>query len=545
MVKDSFGKFKFNKDDSIGAAAAEDDREYLINCFYDNGDFHALQKTSDIRCIVVGRTGVGKTALFLEILKRERNAVLLNPEELSLQYLADSNLIQTLESAGVNLSLFYKLLWKHIVCVEMIKFKFQMKNEDDQKTFLKQIFQTFHKDKKKERALNYLLKWGDSFWKNTEYRIKEVTERLEEEVEGKLGADLDVLKTSLGATSSHSFESKAEVVSKAQEIVDKIQIAELNEVVTLLTDQYYQKNIPGHYLIVDRLDENWVDDKVRYKLIKALIENCRDFSRVPGFKLIIALRQDLLERVIRLTREVGFQEEKYRSFYLPIRWTDRQLIELLNLRIKKMISHRYLKKEVSWRDILPKKVGKTLIDDYLPKITLGRPRDLVEFFNCCIQASLGKPEISERSLKIAEGIYSEYRLRSLADEWVGDYPLLLNYSAVLKKKGAFFTPGEISKEEIEGLCLSVATETTLRSDLLYAKALDVAEGRMTTDDFRAELLRVFYKVGLLGLKTSTMEAVSWVFRNDAIIRSSEITIGTRIHICPVFHRVLGITEEKV
>ena len=75
-------KFKFNKYDSVGAAAAEDDKEFLLNCFYDNGDIQTLINCSDNKCIVVGRTGVGKSALLIELNQREHFTVLLNPDEL-------------------------------------------------------------------------------------------------------------------------------------------------------------------------------------------------------------------------------------------------------------------------------------------------------------------------------------------------------------------------------------------------------------------------------------------------------------------------------
>ncbi len=376
-------KFKFNKYDSVGAAAAEDDKEFLLNCFYDNGDIQTLINCSDNKCIVVGRTGVGKSALLIELNQREHFTVLLNPDELSFRYLADSEFLQTLESIGVNLSLFYKLLWKHIICVEMIKMKFKMRTEKDQNDFLSTFLLLFKKDKKKERALDYLRQWGESFWQTTEHRVKEVTEKLESDINSKIGAELSKLKTSIEAQNSFAVETKSEVLHKAQKVIDQIQIAELNEVVQILTDEYFNDCLPRHFVVIDKLDEDWVDDKLRFKLIKALIENARDFSRVPGLKVIIALRQDLLERVIRLTREVGFQEEKYRSFFLNIRWSDKQLLELLELRIRKLISHRYKKSDVSWIDIFPKHIVKIPIDEYLGRMTLNRPRDILEFFNYC------------------------------------------------------------------------------------------------------------------------------------------------------------------
>ncbi len=545
MPRKNLEKFKFIKNDNVGAAAAEDDKEFLLNCFYDNGDIQALRNCTDIKCIVVGRTGVGKTALFFELFKHEPNTTVLNPNDLSFRYLADSEFLRGLEALNVNLSLFYKLLWKHIICVEMIKLKFPIKTEKDKDNFFSKIF-NFNRDKNKERAISYLRQWGESFWKTTEYRVKEVTEKLEADVQAKLGAEFVGLTASAAAAETLSVEQKAEVHNHAQKVIDQIQISELTEVVRLLKEECFTDDFPRYFIVIDQLDEDWVEDRLRYKLIKSLIENARDFSRVPGFKVAIALREDLLERVIRLTRDIGFQEEKYRSFYLPIRWTNRQLFELLNLRIKRLIYRRYTKGEISWKDVFPTYVNKIAIEDYLGVMTLGRPRDLVEFFNFCIEAAIDSPEVTATAVRIAEGKYSESRFRSLADEWIGDYPTLLECaSRILKNKKPTFLVKDINLIEIENLCFDLAIRRYSRMDLLYSKALDVSEGNMKLENFRSDLLQVFYKTGLIGLKITSQHGVAWSFKTEEPIRSAEITEDSRIHICPVFFRVLGISEKNI
>jgi len=55
--------FIFKKLDSVGAAAAEEDKRFLKACFVDTGDLDVLRDCADPRRIVLGRTGSGKTAL--------------------------------------------------------------------------------------------------------------------------------------------------------------------------------------------------------------------------------------------------------------------------------------------------------------------------------------------------------------------------------------------------------------------------------------------------------------------------------------------------
>jgi hypothetical protein len=92
----------------------------------------------------------------------------------------------------------------------------------------------------------------------------------------------------------------------------------------LLTDP--QKK---YYLTIDKLDDEWVEDQLRFRLIRALIETSLDFARVKNVKIIVALRNDLLDRVFRFTRDAGFQEEKFRTSMLQVSWTKEKLTEIL------------------------------------------------------------------------------------------------------------------------------------------------------------------------------------------------------------------------
>ncbi|MGD9645477.1 MAG: hypothetical protein AB7U73_07180 [Pirellulales bacterium] len=55
------GVFKFRKDESIGANAAEQDERFLSTCFVETGAVNAIRDLEDHRRIVLGRTGSGKS----------------------------------------------------------------------------------------------------------------------------------------------------------------------------------------------------------------------------------------------------------------------------------------------------------------------------------------------------------------------------------------------------------------------------------------------------------------------------------------------------
>mgnify|MGYP001584165390 CR=1 FL=1 len=135
-------------------------------------------------------------------------------------------------------------------------------------------------------------------------------------------------KFGVASVTNLSEEQKVDVVQRGQAVINEVQLRELADVMTFLDEDVFDDEKQHFYITIDKLDENWVEDKFRYLLIRSLIETVRDFLRVRNIKIIVALRTDLIERVFRFTRDPGFQEEKYRSLFLTIKWTDKQLKEL-------------------------------------------------------------------------------------------------------------------------------------------------------------------------------------------------------------------------
>ena len=89
------GNFKFRKNDHIGAAGAEEDQDFLSQCFVDTGDLALLQNMEDHRQIVLGRAGAGKTALLAK-LKWDNSAsvISIDPDNLALTYVSNSTILQ-------------------------------------------------------------------------------------------------------------------------------------------------------------------------------------------------------------------------------------------------------------------------------------------------------------------------------------------------------------------------------------------------------------------------------------------------------------------
>ena len=263
--------------------------------------------------------------------------------------------------------------------------------------FLGDLFRdTTRRDKSAKQAVQYLEQWGSKFWQETEYRVTEITEK----VESALSASLSVGSKSgflnaEGATKGKSKlteEEKTEVINRSQQVVSKFQIQDLDSVLKLL-ERVLTDRQRIYYVLIDRLDEDWVEDRLRYRLIMALIDTAKELSKVSNVKIMIALRRDLVDSVFRLVRETGagFQEEKYQSLYLPLYWSPDKIIEILDRRISALVARRYEKTTgVRHTDILPRRINKKSISEFITE-RAQRPRDVIMFFNKCIEESEGKP----------------------------------------------------------------------------------------------------------------------------------------------------------
>ena len=328
-------EFRFRKNDTIGAPAAEDDVTFLHECFVDTGDFSLVEKMEDNRIIVLGRTGAGKSALFEHLHhKYPDHAIRIRPTGLALTHVSGSNVLQYFSTLGINLDPFYKLLWRHVITIEILQ-RFFSQYVPDSDSLYDWLRKKFVGEKKSQKEANeligYLEKWGAKFWNETEYRVREITAKIEKELQGSLKATIGV--DPFGANGDFSSlyhleeQQKIDVIHHAQKIVARAQIEDLHKVTEIL-DSVLSDREKNYYIMIDGLDEQWIEDSLRYRLIMALIETSREFIRPKNAKVLLSLRRDLIERVFRLTRSAGFQEEKYTGLYLILTWTKNNIIQI-------------------------------------------------------------------------------------------------------------------------------------------------------------------------------------------------------------------------
>lgn len=259
--------------------------------------------------------------------------------------------------------------------------------------------------------------------------------------------------------------------------------------------------------------------------------------------MIFALRQDLLDRVIRSEVSPGFQEEKHKALYLNLQWSKQDLIQIVERRLNKLIQRRYTKSVIHYRDILPDNINGRGALDYMLERTFLRPRDIIVFLNECLELCEGRPNISASIIKAAEERYSSERLQSLAYEWITIFPNLYQTSRIFSGLKARFPVHEITEDVlIEHISEMAAEIKDVQADPI-TRSLDslfAIEGNFGS--VRSFILREFYVTGLIGVKAGSTDSISWSRNGGAQARLNAGAIRPTSTICihPMFHRALGV-----
>jgi len=547
-VKIARQDFVFKKHMSVGEADAENDTQFLEKCFVDIGDYEILEDTTASQSIVLGRTGIGKSALLEQLEANNERVIRIEPEELALRHVSNSTILNFFEELGVNLDIFYSLLWQHSLAVELIKHKYGIDCAQAKTSFMDSITATLSGNTKKLQALKYIEEWGDKFWVDTETRIKEFTNKLEAQLKSSIDSNVPSVKVTAGGTVTLSDEQRSEVIHYGKKVVSSVQIEKLSKIVSLLAEDIFTDGQKRTYILIDRLDENWVEDGLRYKLIRALIETIRKFRNIKPVKIIITLRTDLLDRVLDKTRDSGFQREKYNSLFLQMGWNKEQLMNLLDSRVNHLLKHKYTNGSVSFNDVFPDKIDKVTSSEYILDRTLLRPRDAIIFVNACLNESKGKSEVTTSIIKLAEKSYSADRIESLKYEWFVEHPQLEKYIELLHHKNSHFKVNSITDADLELLILELVESNELNADIAVKVAHSYFKSGYPASEaymgqLRQNILYILYKVGVIGVKVNGTSTVKWYQDRTQDLTARKIEHTSIVYIHKVLWRALAIDKR--
>jgi len=530
----------------LGELDAEADKELLLSCFIDTGELSRLLRVDDPAAIILGRTGSGKSALLLKISENTEHSVFLDPNDISIRFLEHSNIIQFLNELGIKLDLFYRILWRHLLTVELLKLRYDLKNKSDNQNFIKRLHQLIERDKVKEKAFSYFSEWGDKFWLETDEQLRELTNKFASDIKTKFGSDFKSLDVSLEGAKSLSNEERVEIKNRASQVVSGIQIKRLNEVLDLLEEYTFNDKQKKYYILIDGLDENWAETETRYRFIRALIEELKSFRKLNQVKILPALRRDLLDFIFDRTRDAGFQEEKYEAYILPIRWSKNDLKQLIEQRINEVFRRQYTSENLTFSDLFPKpkKGGGISAEDYIIERTLLRPRDTLQFVNECFYVAADRERVSWRAIYTAEASYSSKRLKSLKEEWSEFYPNIEESAEMLRGLPSPFTRSAMSGARFESITM-ILHECKENDPCveIVRKFYSATKTSVSEADVVTIIIQALYHVGIIGIKISSLDTFIWSNIDQPRISKSEVRRANQIKVHKMLHHALEIRTD--
>jgi hypothetical protein len=475
-----------------------------------------------------------------------------------MQYLQNS-VLREIASWGVNLEIFYKYLWRHVCILALARSRYEEPSSVPTKIgalagFREMFFGAQQNSREaKDTAISYIQDYSDSFWISTDSKVKKITSEIESRLrnDNTLSAHLGVSRAAFGGSRGEHADTKTvskmeeETVARAQQIVSQFQIADLNKVIDLVTKYSFDDPQNPHFLVIDDLDKNWMPDDTLYlELLKSLLLVVRELNyRLKNAKIVVALREDIYQRVYQQTSKQEAQREKWADVQIKVRWDKEQLVDLVDRRLKEVYRGQYTQSPPTLGQLLPpiqRKNADNDPTDYVLERTLMRPRDVIDFINRCFSESSEVSRLTWSDLRAAEVGYSEARLQAVVDEWANCYYGLPASFALLTKLGSKFTPADIADDDLLELFVD---DAVAKSDWLKAAADMFSRGDSGVANAKKEILHAWFTAGLVGIKDPVSHRLLMSL-DRAFIPGKDVERDRIYTVLKMVRSALGINEWK-
>jgi hypothetical protein len=535
-------KFKLSKNIDIGSPDAETDR-ILMDVFLENDALHSLISTDNQKSIIIGRTGSGKSALLKYIGQNKSKVSSIQPEAMSLRFLCNSTILNYFRSLNVNLNFFYKVLWKHVFMVELLKLYFgdDIFKKQNWINYLSEKLSKTGKNPRKERAIKYLTLWSKDFWLDTEKRIKELESTIEKKFLYETGVKFgDLLDFYTSEEDRNAQKSVVEFKYKAEKIISESQAEELFEVISIMKDELFIDRGKQYFLLIDDLDKEWIPTEIRYELISAMIEVIKDFQVFMGVKIVIALRENLYQIVLSGLKHKGGQREKFKPLYVNLDWTKEELENLVAQRLELVTDKNLTIKNAFDRKYADDKSGF----DYMLERTFFRPRDVISFVNHAIENANNMAYFTLDIIKKAEVYYSVDRLHAVEDEWSENYGDISDLYSFLIGRFNGFRLRNLKEEDFISFLIGENPETKYKGDLLLIIKRYRDEG-IKFNIIIKEIIFILYQIGILGIKKGPTYPVCFYYDRDIQLSINDINNDCKIYVHKAFYSVLKINTKEL
>jgi hypothetical protein len=535
---------RIRTDISVGSPDAETDN-ILSDVFIDNGALSALTNVNNPKCIIIGRTGVGKSALIRKIKETEEHVRIIDPERMSLTFLSNSTILKYLRSEDVNLNFFYKLLWKHVFIVEIIKL-YITESETKRSSFFQRLWDSVKvggkSDEAKQRAIDYAKTWSEEFWLQAEYRIKSIESELETKFASETGIEFKAVKMGTNLSAAASEKTNIDIKTKAENIISQLQANSLTLLMDLLSDNIFNDTQRKFYILIDDLDKEWVSRQIVYDLIASMVEVIKEFQhKFKGVKVIISLRENLQMKVFSGTSHRGGQREKFAPLFIDLKWSLPELRKMVDLRIQQS-SNRELKLDT----LFEKTTSTNPALEYIFERTFLRPRDAISFFNRIFEIAPQKTFISMATIKQAEIKYSIERLNAIEDEWSENYGEISKITTFLHGMHNGFNLRNVKDDGFAELLVEQDFVNNFKGDLfdVCQKWMVAKNDNVNFRTFLSEVFEILYRMGIVGIKRNSTTPIEFYYNELGPVNKTDFLGDIKIYVHKALQSVLRINSRE-
>jgi hypothetical protein len=533
-------KFKFSKYLEIGSPDAETDN-LLEQAFIEKDALDALLDTNSQRSILIGRTGSGKSAILKHIEKCENKVARIEPEAMSLRFLSNSTMIQYFRENDVNLNFFYKILWKHVFVIELLRlyFSYDYKKKNNWFVNIREKFTKKH-NPKRDKAFDYFDKWSNEFWLDTEVRIKEIENTVQKKFENEFGIDIKSLKGKSNVLENDQVITKSDVKTKAEHIINDALANDIHEIIKILQEELFVDRQRKHFIIIDDLDKEWIATDIRYELIGAMIEVIKEFQVFKGIKIIISLRDNLYQLLFSGVNHKGGQREKFKPLYVDLTWNALELKEFLNKRLALITEN-----SLDIRSAFDKQY-KNGTDGFMYMLdrTFYRPRDVISYVNHAIENASNKTHFTLDVLKRAEIDYSNDRLQAVEDEWGENYGEIRRILRFLNGKHNGFSVKNIKEDEFTDIYFEDHVNEYFHGELLVWLT-QWKKRQITFQHFLKHILYLLYQIGIVGIKKDATYPTQFFYDKNVFLVMNDILLDSKIYVHKAFYASLKINTKEL
>jgi hypothetical protein len=478
---------------NLGAPAAERDIERGLEDYFVESEAYNRVRLGSKR-IVIGARGIGKSAIFQVLARREREAgsyvIELSPEDYSYELLSQT---MASEDHGSWAKLgAYAVAWKYLIYVLI------MKEISKKKTHLKKV------------AASGIYKY--------------IRDNHSNQQASKLSALVSYLKRLEGIKIG-----KYEANTKARELEKLYKLEEIHHLLPMLKEIASSKRI---VVLVDELDRGWDSSEDARAFVAGLFQACVSINSVhDSLRVYMSLRQELYDDVPELYDDA----QKYRDLIETLSWNESSLLKLMARRIRhSMPALEVADDETCWNSLFASLPGsrKSGSFRYMTDRTLYRPREIIQFciqaIECCHDSYPGIP-VKHAAVREAEGIYSAERAKDIAAEHRFQYPGLISVLDAFRGKTQ-----TLDREELEYLCLELITgETSSRGT-----------GAWLNYCTQQSLIDILWNVGFLCAEAVQDNGVSKPGSASYLgahqVRHLGMAVARRFQVHPMFHAYLDI-----